>query len=1605
MASFGWVAGVDYSPHISDNDNAAFSCLLGMPWASTNDHWDSAAVPEINQQNCETGFGEWLSPWADEKVGWQLFAQNNAGNWTSVGTERAIVPILDATKTGLLRPRARERLHRHVTGHVNAMGFMQGGSGGKSLTYPIMSPGLAQLPAPLSDSLFGTTAVLEVNRTDIKGFLVAAVPVFKFGGQVYAPNGKAMLVPRPETDKGPPRYEFAYDGPKKTVDGIVYTFSGCLVQCVEAGHHEQASVTFDPAPVTVRSRVPNRQLYAEVSRRFWPLKLWLDSTNVGDGDAAGFCQTFVRLLGCGEDELLQGVVVGSIYEFVLEHAAYTSVFPVAHQDDYKKNAAEMLDTFNQHLGQQAFVGEVLKAFARRLRELGLEDDAKCADELTSKAATNNLPVSVDELAAANHLQEVLGRQGRGAHPIWSAWLAAMLPRLAKVGNPTAVADGLIERSRKAMGAADPSGDPVVDDDVLRIMNGQIDYADAFWENLHEQEDVAAELVRQESSYVRAIAKRLSNVAQIDLHDSYDAGRKAIEEMQDPSAPQAEDPPLQLRYSPAQKPDREIRGCILALRAGVPRDDETVDWTGKPEWITTFNVRPAEADGFGASPLMNVDGRVALFVDTQGATRSDGLSEQASPYSGTPLFAAPPAPNRGNETALPEMFERIPTGSEVPRLAYSAYYRAVRGTVDNAGVILESELWMQPESGERPLPGLPRAASDIADKYWGAGEFRYLSRQPPSLPTYVGADDCGVKEETLSFVAHQGDRDDFRVAVLFGGDGYVDVDDKREQEIKLYAPTASPGFVQRWLAADLLVPKAKRWAPVQALADDEIKSLIPTDSQIMADKAGKYAIPHPAVSALELRVRWLSATDAPFGTPVTRLWTLSHLSGKDWQRGLLSQLTVRRVDDTTPHACVFEPVEKGGYRIDVPKGTRAVVQAVSVIPGGFVDGPFARFERSALVYNPALQNERPYEAHGSDYCSRRAATVCVESLPDAPREGAFDFRDAEFELKCPQTVAQRQEMVLRLIAKNHGAAWVRGGRLELKRWQWSGYPVEFPTGTQLKDWLSLYAGTTDTMPELPPAMFSTILQPVQKEKPDKNWLLEQLVMEPVKLATPRPASHMGIVVTPIPRFESLLTATVRDWAKPVFVYTRVEGVSSRKRLAPPVWQEAIPLPHTSILDRGAKQQVKQVSPGNLLVLRDPLYDTADTGAFGGIAERLELDVVSTWIEGLEEIGPNPLFHASPSRDVARVDPQPRLVLDMPFGLGYDRVVGGRPAQTGAVVRPIGSGGRWILAKCRMRRLVVPESVLDSLLGDSEGWLESRRVEDGWIPEDFAAYTETPLQRIELGAYEVKLPDNVAAPGQGERLVYLVTWHRDRWGEAEITWRPLVHVYLRPASTERWELKRHRAPYSQAKYLPSQSGGAGVRFKLNEKAKTYRVDASDYTDSRWLSFIGSFEEEDVKPAEGFEVRRKGENYEFTVADKTGTLPKLYAANNVCPSLLLIFAPQRDLMRGRIGQDGGELVGVYATSKLSDPQRVLFDRAILKAEAPDTDPKTKQQAVVMKLQRRNLRGPQEALPTTWLELVDAMFPREERFRDTSLKEGERSNEARMRLLPEYIGPINVT
>jgi hypothetical protein len=1611
MPSFGWIGGTHYSPHLSDAQDATFSCLLGMPWASVTGNWDGSPPPKLSQIECGP-LKPWLAPWADARLQWRLFEGPDAnGNWNPVNAAQAVtlVPDISRTETADLVSQAVKRLDAYVFGHADALGFADGGVNGTSLTYPIVAPGLAQQPALLSDSILGTTTVLRVARTKVTGGNLVALPLFPLPTGLLEPSGKAKQV------GGSAEYEFEYAGPVIQAGGETFRFSGYVTRPVLdwSGTGQESF----PGVPELRIRLLDRQVYAELTRWFWPLRVWMSSPEMPGCTGAELRAGFARLAGCGQDEMdLDATVlraIGSVFEWILEHSDYVVLFPVQHASDTRRHADTMLQLFDAALNRQPDVDALWSTFVSHLGLLGCKDLAAAANSVRVAAPSQQIAPSV--LAAAHQLRDAFQIQGRTSHVIWAAWFAAVLPVVTTNPLSSDVIARLLQRVLEVQKQLDEKEvqvkeDPVIDDDVLRAMNGQIDYAYGFWEDVHAADNLVVALVKNKANFLAVLSKRIPNAA--NMIAAYDAGVAAIDLLMDPSKPQAEDSPLQIRYSTNTNTNtnqEDLRGCILAIRAGVPNAGGTPDWWFGA-WISTFNVKPAKKDG-GFGNVLNEAGSAnpAVFIDSQGATNSDGLEEQVIPYDGTYLFAAPDAPppkvdpTKPPVIAKPEMLRRTAPNDELPQLAYGMCYQAVSGTLDNAGAIRERTLRQQSHAkvAAGDMLGLPRPPADFPDAVWGTDTLTYLSRQPPRTPTFAFFDDCGVTSETRSFKVHGDELDadpakgaavhPFRVAVLYGGNKFRAQRDK--QALRVRIPTATPDFVRRWLSAELF-PNATRWVPGAHLSAAQLKALI-KDAQPQESKSTEPA--HPAVESVELTMRWFDDKGNK-RLELTHTRKVKHLTGVNWNHGDSFAIELNRVSGSVA-ACTAVPVGDD-FRMDVPTGFRAEIDIASIVPAGYLDGDAVRFEKRALVSAVAsvgTANERPFvNRAGGGYVSRVPERLWIESLPETP--DYFEFPADAFSMRKPTTVAQEQLLSLQLSSPAKGADWVVGARLDLRRWQWSGYPVTFPKEGDLEDWLPLYAGTTDSTPKLPEASFSTMAIPGQ------DWQLKSLVMDPLKLPSPRPASHYGFIVTPIPRFAALLTDEMQRLVKRSYVYSIVEGVSRRQRPQPPVWLEAIPLPHTTVTDEHAG--LLQVSPGSLGVLRNPMYDTADTAAFGGIAERLELDVMAAWTEGLSEIGPNPIFHGSPSFGLPPGTPliQPELRMEPPFGLGYDKVVGGRPAQTGVIVRPVNSQGKWLLAKCRLRRFIIPDLMLDSafMRDELKGSLDMRAVEDGWVPEDFSLHCSEPLHTLEIDKkkYTVNLPAIKGSKPAGMSLVYLVTWHRDRWAEAEITWRPLVNLYFAAADLSQWSLNTRQTPYSQAPFPIRGASGATLPFELDGVVTARHADVSEFTDSRWLHFIGSFGQEVVTPATALDVAYA--DGKFKVDASNGAMPTFGGKDDRIPSLLLVFAPQRDLLRGRVAQDGGELLGVYLASKVTPGKTVLFDQAILKA--PSEKPRgASWRAVIMQVQKRNT-DLVETLPTAWIDFVDALFPREGAPLEGDLSMHRHADEAKARLLPEYLGPINI-
>lgn len=1591
---FGWKAGVEHCPHLSDDTTAWFACVLGMPWADDG----NGKVPELAQSVCRQGFSDWLAPWHTAPVEWVLLARDKtdaAAEWVDVGA--AAVPVTQGLKLSAgdrsnFVDQCEARLHAYVQGHPEALGEEPQEDAFPILTYPLVSPGIALLPAHISGSILGTSALLKVARTALPAnAIVVAVPVFKLS------DGNATPLMDFLSDR-----MVRYQGPSRTVEGYDYEFHGVMVQTLEdvAFAHDPAQVDAPHQFLSVRSRAPDRQLYATLSRQFSPLRMWLWSVdqllskNEGPGyTGIQFCSMFVRLLGAGEDELVGADAEGSIYELVLPREMYKALFGVPHAKR-REAANKMLVRFESWLsddpdGQKS--KDLLVRLAAHLDTTRLKEQRDLILAIAS-AVTSAQAVSADVVSAAREFYKWMEQQQGAARAGWAAWLATVLKVVTPSDGAAFVGEAtefILEGAKSGMSDASGSSGSVLDDDVLRLLNGQIDHAPDFWTVVHgDADNIDAALTAAQAHYLDAIGRRVAATQPLvvtKLAEAYANAKKAVVRAAQDDIPQADDPPLQLGFrAAADTEEQSVRGCLLALRIGVPRAADTVDWKIS-EWITSAWAQASQGAGTFGPVLKATGGDKAVFCDTQGSTNSDGLAEQVATYGGVPLLAA--AEEKTTGPAKPEILRCIPTDKPVPPLAYGARYGGFSVTLDNAGAIIEPALrggW----PGE-PVEPIPPERFEKAGATPARKAFPYLSRRPPGLPVFSRFNDWDVRQDTLSLHASGVEAGAHHVSVLFSGADYRNPSEAtRKQAVKVMAPTVGRDFIARWLAADALVDKddAFRWERVRDLTKVELEAL-----RADSTKDKKKEFTHPAVSVVEIIFTWFAGNvKNPVHGPETIQWKLEHFNASVWTESENLELRIEQA----PVRSV--KLEASGKVIDivVPKGMQVRVEARSLVGADLFDGINARLSKRALVeFDPKVARPFVANAAGNAYISRVPQVMWIESLPDVPAVAdLFNIIAADFRLAMPSSGRATQELALQFRpASPRSAHWI--SRLEVvhKRWQWSGFPARFPADGALAPWLHLYAGTLDDMPERPSAGFTTIFDSAG------NWCLDELAMKAAPLGAVRPANHMGFVVKAVPRFAKLLSRDTLKRAATTHVFGHVPGVlrPGGERLAAPVWNEAIPMPRTVTVTPHT-QKLVEASRGNLLVMADPMYDTADTGAFGGIAERIELDVVTTWYESkappvgmVMEAGPNPIFHGAPSN----TDPQPGIEIDSIFGLTYDKATGGRVAQTAIVLKPKNTQGKWTLAKCRLRRYLLPERMLDMALeGEAKagGWtsvLGVRQVEQGWIPQDFVLYSVGAIAEVDVAGYQIRFPSDA---GNFKRA-YLVTWHRDRWAQAEPAWRPLVRLYERVAEFAEWALKAQVTPFELGSDYEAMGKGDGkLALSYQGTASGYRIAVSDFTESRWLTFIGSFGHAAPLGPDQIKVARADGGFVVSPATAGSLMPKLGNRTDLCPSLLLIFAPQLDLMSGRVETEGGELVGVYAANDVTGGAGIAFDEEVLPCTR-DTD---ECQALLIQVQRHNIGAPEHVIAKDkWKELVEGLFPDE-----------ASPKEATMRFLPEYIGPMKI-
>jgi len=528
---------------------------------------------------------------------------------------------------------------------------------------------------------------------------------------------------------------------------------------------------------------------------------------------------------------------------------------------------------------------------------------------------------------------------------------------------------------------------------------------------------------------------------------------------------------------------------------------------------------------------------------------------------------------------------------------------------------------------------------------------------------------------------------------------------------------------------------------------------------------------------------------------------------------------------------------------------------------------------------------------------------VESLPlwkQTPNPGSsyFTLRIA----RPTATFPDRQQLVLTPVA-SMSAEWIRAVDINRHAWHWTGYPVRFPSldnAADLASWLPAFAGVESNREqqrlELSTQVDRAIWRYTEPGTPD-------VILHEHRLrASERPSQYAAYTVRPRVRFAAWLNPKSiagkggpRDLENDIFAWGDViEGLGAfgeSERLPAPSFEYRIPLTATFMYDAtesfSGLQLARSVN-GNLLIFDDAIRRTDSFACSGGLGDTIEVDLLQTRHVPFKskdrtffQIGPNPIFHRSPVKDGALPpDFEKRtLKVSAPHGLTYDLVRNAKVAQTAILVQPAmldanqedgvsveGAPTEWQLAQVRVRRLILPETQFNAALvrrgpagKQFEFDLRWRREGVERIPGDFAVDltrdggTLKLTMKVDSIEYPLLLPSDVPT---GEPVRLLVSFHKGRWDPQKPAepmqgmpyWAPQVYVQRRQSASLGWVTIGRSTCHGRDPW-PAGDGKLTLTVEGTTTPNARAVQMSDYTDARWLLFMGAIPGTGKQPPEEY------------------------------------------------------------------------------------------------------------------------------------------------------------
>lgn len=1130
-------------------------------------------------------------------------------------------------------------------------------------------------------------------------------------------------------------------------------------------------------------------------------------------------------------------------------------------------------------------------------------------------------------------------------------------------------------------------------------------------------------------------------------------------------------------------DNRIRGYAVALCAGLADGGVWKPDADRAAWVTDtalqVNLDPTTKT-FAWLPARG--GKPLWMHDTVGSTSSEGERVLSVEYEGIPLATGLADAVTGilydkGENVVDDGFRVIDFGwpdalGPLPLLAYGGSYRAIATAIDNAGGVMAVDCRGDALAGG---PGDPfervamlKPAKQLADfqpSAEGATAFRYLASEPVSAPRVivdVAPSMYELSDETKSHAYQASTKTQAAQPIvpvaLLGLDTASNrllSSVKKVCRISIAPPQTHRDFFKRWTDGDRLVFATSTSAKP---SDPNFRS----DAQVLefqSSVCGPKAPPpyHPGVTAIGFEV-------------------VDPLAPK------YSALRVAAFERTRVEGGMLlpNPVRFDVEVRSVPAGADTEVGSVSgnLLPVNIPQGRFVRIRCFSLV------DKAHFDALGS--AGRFMSGIELQGSDDPGFEAlgfkAFGPTEHWFEV-MPAWVDDvlKQDAIVLGFNGPHSkdgsdlspnlatvdvsfgaapwAAWTKGLLLQRHEWHWTGYPVALPASGAVGEWLASLAGV-ESFREVIDAPLDTTFDALGNWKLGPDRRNTAMVYRWSLSAGTRPARFAAFFARPVLRFRRWLDPRAalgplqlerQVYAASGIVPGRRPDNPNERMSAPPLrWSMPLTAPYAP---GGEERQAN----GALLVFDEAIRRTDDLARVGGIGDTLEIDLVDTRFPGTSEIGTNPIFHAR-----GPIGPDAlRIRLERPFGLTFDIGPNPKVVQTALIVAPVNTGGRWVMAKLRARRLVLPESEMASRLTGMRWFASTPEMErnelervlagmdaslrDGLVavnPEavpilmriqgedavpldlaiDLGTIDSTKLMSLALllesGGSAKRLdievppwPSNVRRP-----LRLLLSWHRARWNQSdEPSWRCQVLLQSQARGAMAWDTDDKTSCFVNAgSQIPARFGsGRAWLFASGAAAANrtvYRVRMSDYTEPAWMTFIGSF----GQPSLGV-----GSDYALTYADtnrKQLTLRSLRADRGMPVlrgldvgdaestfHLALLFRPVADVTRALPEAGTGALVGVYMAAGGGVFEHLPLYELPESHDAPDP---SGCYAQVIAVQRATALSSKERFwltrQTTPLK-TDIGYSSFQRLLELAFPSQESGGqESLIRFLPEYLGPV---